>query len=144
MNNEINIISKVLISSTVTVSFLFSSVYFSASAQSEENDSAVNKKEYRDKYMQQDEKEALIENLKKHKVKPDKISFIDKNWNKLSKNEIYEYMVGENNKKEISNKVQTGDNQTNSQKTSDFSSSKNRIVTYRSTSVVKNHKKSIT
>ncbi|WP_390564276.1 hypothetical protein, partial [Staphylococcus pseudintermedius] len=59
-------------------------------------------------------------------------------------NEIYEYMVGENNKEEISNKVQTGDNQTNSQKTSDFSSSKNRIVTYRSTSVVKNHKKSIT
>ncbi|EGQ3286255.1 hypothetical protein G4N53_001901, partial [Staphylococcus pseudintermedius] len=67
MNNEINIISKVLISSTVTVSFLFRSVDFSASAQSEENDSAVNKKEYRDKYMQQDEKEALIENLKKHK-----------------------------------------------------------------------------
>ncbi|HGH0840581.1 TPA: hypothetical protein ACJHIH_002286 [Staphylococcus pseudintermedius] len=54
MNNEINIISKVLISSTVTVSFLFRSVDFSASAQSEENDSAVNKKEYRDKYMQQD------------------------------------------------------------------------------------------
>ncbi|MDQ7176460.1 hypothetical protein RCF65_10720, partial [Staphylococcus chromogenes] len=45
-----------------------------------------------------DDKEKFIDNLKKQNIDQDKISFVKRNWEKMSKNDIYEYLLDVNQK----------------------------------------------
>ncbi|PTG58680.1 hypothetical protein [Staphylococcus chromogenes] len=94
--NKKSLMIKSIFVSTLLTSSLFATTHISfAKDLSNKSEHAVNGTE---ETKVSDDKEKFIDNLKKQNIDQDKISFVKRNWEKMSKNDIYEYLLDVNQK----------------------------------------------
>ncbi|MDT0678970.1 MULTISPECIES: SH3 domain-containing protein [Staphylococcus] len=118
--NKKSLMTNSIIVSGLLISNLFTTTHISfAKDLSNKSEHAVNGTE---ETKVSDDKEKFIDNLKKQNIDQDKISFVKRNWEKMSKNDIYEYLLDVNQKQKNINTFIKNDDVT--QKTSAYTNEK--------------------
>ena len=94
--NKKSLMTNSIIVSGLLISSLFTTTHISfAKELPNKSEHAVNGTE---ETKVSDDKEKFIDNLKKQNIDQDKISFVKRNWEKMSKNDMYEYLLDVNQK----------------------------------------------